>query len=114
MEIFDLPDDIISLPDGNISLPEHGCHGRTGTSAWFFPFTTDYLPVRTRTTMKIATKTPRHKVKKIKFFGAPLCLCAFVAYIFNALQKSQRSKSVIISISAGSTVLTNLQISTFN
>jgi len=27
----------------------HGCHGRTGTSAWFFPFTTDYLPVRTRT-----------------------------------------------------------------
>jgi hypothetical protein len=47
MEIFDLPDDNIDLPNENIDLPEHVCHGRIGTSAWFFPFTTDYLPVRT-------------------------------------------------------------------
>jgi hypothetical protein len=48
MEIFNLPDDNISLPDENISPPVHGCHGHTGTSAWFFPFITDYLPLRTR------------------------------------------------------------------
>ena len=44
-EIFDLHDDNISLHDGNKGLHVHGCHGPIGTSAWFFPFTTDYFTV---------------------------------------------------------------------
>ena len=47
-EMFDLHDDNISLHDGNKGLHVHGCHGPIGTSAWFFPFTTDYLPLPTR------------------------------------------------------------------
>ncbi len=37
--------------------------------------------------MKIATKTPRHQVKKNKI---PLCLCAFVAIIFIRLRATAR------------------------
>jgi hypothetical protein len=98
MEIFDIPDDNKSPPDENKGPPVHGCHGRTGTSAWFFPFTTDYLPFRTRTAVKLATRTQRNHAYIGKL--SPICR------LIDALQKSQRSKSVIISISAGSTVLT--------
>ena len=48
MDIFTVPDENIRLPNGNIGLPERVGHGRTGTSAWFFPFTRVLLPFRSR------------------------------------------------------------------
>jgi len=34
-----------SLPNDNIGLPKNVVHGPIGTSAWFFPFLTDYFTV---------------------------------------------------------------------
>jgi len=41
------PMEIIDLPNENIGFPKHVVHGPIGTSAWFFPFLTDYFTVRT-------------------------------------------------------------------
>jgi hypothetical protein len=56
MEIFDLPNENIKLPNENIGLHQQVGHGRTGTSAWFFPFTTDYFTVPTKVTKKVLLK----------------------------------------------------------
>ena len=55
--------------------------------------------------MKLAARTQRNH--------ADIEKSSSICWLINALQKSQRSKSVFISISAGSAVLTNHQFSTF-
>jgi len=39
--------EIIDLPNENIGFPKHVVHGPIGTSAWFFPFLTDYFTLPT-------------------------------------------------------------------
>ena len=92
------------LHNHNIWFHNHILNDPIGTSQGFFPSITDYFPVPNSTAVKLATRTQRNHAN----IGKLSSICRLI----NALQKSQRTKSVFFSISAGSTVLTNHQFST--